>query len=277
MKPASYYKPSGKAPLAGVITLIFGGLAATLVLSIVYAFAIYYIPIVYANFFALIGLVFGIFWVTDYLVGIGKIRNLMLARVVALILGLAALYLQWIVWLMILSEMIDFRVFFELLLSPGDVWEVIGEIGERGVWSISSSDTPVSGGLLWLVWIIEALVIAFGPMILVSKAGQPFCEQGDCWLEEDKLDKPFKLIDNPEQFRQELEGGKFDQLLAEQKPEGGSFARLTLFKSPSRSYLSVENVTLTQNKKGEVKEDTKDVVKFIEIDQQTASQLAKNS
>ena len=106
----NYYKPSGKiSPLAFVILLLVCAVIMP-ILGVIYAYATWYIPIVYINF--LITIVFGIsisFVIGHLLIKLGKIRNYRLSVLFAIIASLVAYYSQWVVWV-------------DLVLNSGEVY-----------------------------------------------------------------------------------------------------------------------------------------------------------
>jgi len=114
--PGSYFKHSGSVGGLGLPFMIVVGLVAAVVLSFVYAFAIFYIPFVYINFFVTIGFGLLLGSAIGYAGKKGDVRNPTLMTVSGLIFGCIGLYLSWIAWIYAASGR-------ELLvLFPGDVY-----------------------------------------------------------------------------------------------------------------------------------------------------------
>ena len=89
--------------------------------------------------------------------------------------------------------------FMEVLTSPADLWSDIKQINKEGRWSYSTSSTSsysynssenknddaVNGGLLWIVWFGELMIICISSMgCTLSQAKKVFIEQDDDWGKE---------------------------------------------------------------------------------------------
>ncbi|RZK26574.1 MAG: hypothetical protein EOO63_14520 [Hymenobacter sp.] len=70
-----YYQPSNKMPLAGTLALLAGGVAAALVLALVYIYAVWYIPFIYINFILCLGFGLLLGAALAALARLGKLRN----------------------------------------------------------------------------------------------------------------------------------------------------------------------------------------------------------
>ena len=96
---SNYYKPSGKFSPISFVYFILVCTVALPILATIYAYLIWYIPIIYLNFLVTFGFGFAIAITVGYLVvRLGKVRNYGLAILFALIASLVAYYLQWVVW-----------------------------------------------------------------------------------------------------------------------------------------------------------------------------------
>ena len=96
---SNYYKPSGKFSPISFVYFILVCTIALPILATIYAYLIWYIPIIYLNFLVTFGFGFAIAITVGYLVvRLGKVRNYGLAILFALIASLVAYYLQWVVW-----------------------------------------------------------------------------------------------------------------------------------------------------------------------------------
>ena len=94
-----YYKPSGQFSPLSFLLWIIAALIIFPLLALAYAYAIWYIPIPYVNFFitAFLGLVIGVV-VSKFILKIGKVRNRKLAFVFTLFAALTTLYIHWGIW-----------------------------------------------------------------------------------------------------------------------------------------------------------------------------------
>ena len=149
------------------VALAVLALPATLgVLGAVYGALIYINPI---GVFSIFGtLVFGI------LSGATAAKALALSRVqgwgvAAPVLFLAPLFAHfvgWVVWVFVVlwtrTDLGFFEALFATLWPPSFV-EAVGEINRVGVWTFAfrsrSIGDAVHGGLLWAVWVIEAIIV----------------------------------------------------------------------------------------------------------------------
>jgi hypothetical protein len=169
-----YYQPSNKLPIGGALLFLLGGVLTAAVLAFVYIYAIWYIPFVYINFFLCLGFGLVLGGVLMLLARAGKLRSPIGVGILALLVGLVAVYLEWSVYLTLLfnsettgtgrdadtSTSFSASLFADVLTHPGAMWEAIGKINETGTWSLKGA-TPsgffwgLSGCLNWLLFLVE--------------------------------------------------------------------------------------------------------------------------
>src|SRR6185503_7234930 len=141
------------------------------------------------------------------------------------------------------------------LIMPWQLARLMSYLYENGSWGIGfGSSSPVTGILLAIVWLGEAVVIigASALMAFSAVATTPFCEQHGCWLDEEKkIDKldAFVLPDHIAAFQ----AGNIAPLeqARPRVPASGTFARLVLRHSPRCDdfcTLSIENVSVSVDK-----------------------------
>lgn len=277
-----YYQPSNKMPLGGVLLFLLGGVLAAAVLAFVYIYAIWYIPFVYINFFLCLGFGLVLGAVLMLLARAGKLRSPTGVGLLALLVGLAAVYLQWSVYLTLLfnsettgtgrsadtSTSFNAALFADVLTHPGAMWEAIGKINETGTWSLKGA-TP-SGVFLAIIWIIELLIILGGAYLLArSQATEPFSEAANEWADEETLPHPIGYAQDAAQVRTALETGQYQTLTPHMaQSEVDPFARLKLHRAPNDSncqYLTLENVTTKVDDKGKATQSTATVVEHLAI------------
>lgn len=292
MTPHAYYEPSKKMPLGGIGLLLVGGVIAAAALALVYIYAVWYIPFVYVNFILCIG--FGVLLgaALAQLVRLGKLRNPGAVGLLALGLGLVAVYLEWAVYLTLLlnsettgtgsnadtTTSFSFSTLVGLLLSPGLMLDAMKELNATGSWSLKGA-TP-SGIFLALIWLMEAAVIVGGAYLLAhSQATEPFSEVSQEWADEETLAHPVGYAHDPNTTRSALETGQFQHLAPYAGQEGeDKFARVQLHcapNDPACHYLTLQNVSRTLDKKGKPTEATTTVVKHLAISQATYRELKK--
>ena len=277
-----YYQPSNKMPVGGVLLFLLGGVLAAAGLAFVYIYAIWYIPFVYINFFLCLGfgLVLGV--ILLLLAKAGKLRSPKGVGGLAVLVGLAAVYLEWSVYLTLLfnsettgtgrdadtSTSFSGGLFLDVLTHPGAMWNAIVKINATGTWTLKGT-TP-SGAFLWVVWLIELVIILGGAYLLASsQADEPFSETANEWAEEETLAHPIAYAHDSAATRVALETGQFQTLTPHlDQDELGQFARLTLHcapNDPSCQYLTLENVKKERDSKGKITEAKAIVVQHLGI------------
>lgn len=277
-----YYQPSNKMPLGGVLSFLLGGVLAAAVLAFVYIYAIWYIPFVYINFFICLGFGLVLGGVLLLLARAGKLRSPKGVGVLAVLVGLAAIYLEWSLYLTLLfnsettgtgrdadtSTSFSAGLFLDVLTHPGAMWNAIVKINETGTWSLKGA-TP-SGAFLWFVWLVELVIILGGAYLMArSQADEPFSELTNEWAEEETLAHPIAYAQDAAQTRTALETGQFHALAPHVVQSGlDPFARLKLHRvanDPACQYLTLENVTPKVDDKGKASESTATVVQHLAI------------
>src|SRR5258706_6562021 len=186
---SGYYTHSGKFTLRGILFGVFIGAAAAAVPAFVYGFLVQYNPFIYINalgtffFAATMGTIAGKFLRN------GNVRNNAIAILIGLVVGTVGLYVSWAVWVFALAHRADPPVdvgLVALLAKPQALWGLIVKINEAGAWTLAGS--TVSGVVLWIIWLIEAIVI-LGVTAALARSGineQAFCERCEWWCETTK-------------------------------------------------------------------------------------------
>ncbi|MBK9577108.1 MAG: hypothetical protein IPK50_04360 [Fibrobacterota bacterium] len=280
---ASQYSPSGRfSPLA---LLLFPAVLLTIVplLSAAYAYAIWYVPIVYLN--AVFALILG--GLTGYainrlVVKVGKVRNNVLAIAFAAVGAVASLYLQWAVWVDLVINAgktygdehmgvtvsnIQILQVLGLALSPLDLFSIIGKISETGTWGIRGN--AISGVFLIGIWVIEAGILLVLPMIMsTSQSKKPFCEMSGEWFTEEELPAK-KFIESKAAFLASLDNLEVSPLSTMQDATdlGADHSLVTKYCSRTnpKCYISVINKKSKVNSKGEIEFDNETLIEYAEV------------
>lgn len=277
---AKYYKPSGKFnPLA---FLYFAVIALVILplLGLLYAYAIWYIPFIYINFIIAAAFGFAIALAISHgVVKYGKVRNVPLTIGLSVLAGIIALYFHYAVWvdlvinagesygnsrLGVTVSNIKLVQTFNLALNPSVLFEYIGLINESGTWGIKNS--TVSGLLLSIIWIVEAvIIIGIATFLPMGFAKAPFCELGNEWFKE-KVLPAFKYIENRPELIKNLEAANpeaFKDLELTNNIDD-SHSVFSLYSSNhNENYLSITNKFATVSKKDEIEFDDNDLIKYI--------------
>ena len=285
-----YYQPSNKMPLGSVLLFLLGGGLAAAVLAFVYIYAIWYIPFVYINFFLCLGFGLVLGGILMLLARAGKLRSPKGVGGLAVLVGLAAIYLEWTVYLTLLfnsettgtgrnadtSTSFNAGLFLDVFTHPAAMWVAIGKINATGTWTLKGA-TP-SGAFLWFVWVVELLIILGGAYLLASsQADEPFSELTNEWAEEETLAHSIVFAQDAAQTRTALETGQFNSLaphLAQSAID--PFARLKLHRvasDPGCQFLTLENVTTKVDDKGKASESSAIIVQHLAISSGTYDDL----
>jgi len=252
-----FYRHSGKFNPLGPTLAILVAVIAGFPLGLLYAYLIKWIPFIYLNFLITFGYgsVFGI--MTMLLLKIGKVRNGLVALLSGLMAGMLVWYFAWSGHVHALIKDAPW------LITPNQIWAVIQILYAEGSWSIGfGSHDPLTGIPLAIVWLGEGAIID-GTTALISyrSVGEtPYCEQHNCWLDEQKVMDKFDAFTHPHH----LEAFQMGDIapLEEARlrvPASGTFARLTLKYSARCDdfcTLSIANVIVTPDKDGNPQEKT---------------------
>ena len=267
-----YYKHSGMIGFMGILCLVFLGVPATVFLSIIYSYAIFYIPFVYINLFLTIGCGAAVGYMVSKCAKLGKIRNNTFLLITGFGFGLLSEYVGWVSWLFALSEQ------KYIILSPGTILEIMADLSKEGVWSIHGT-TP-QGIFLYLVWAVEAvLILGFSTFMVWHLLGtKAFCERCGVWVKGNDSISLLEPIANPGECKLQLEQGDYTTLESLKKVEVSSdhFTVIELYHCSGCNalfLLTVKDVKVKINSNGgeDLQEDL--VVRNLIIDSQIYERL----
>jgi len=284
-----FYQPSGKFSPLAIVYFIIACLTVFPLLGLIYAYAIWYIPIPYINILLTAGFGFAIGYIINrFVVKLGKVRNTKLAFFLGILGSLIALYFHWAIWvdlvinagesygtedIGVVASNINIFQTIALAFSPGALFQLIAEINKFGTWGLSGG--AVNGIMLTIIWLIEAAIVVIMTITRASEnASKPFCEENQKWFEEKTL--PALHPVNPTEIVQHLSSGNtaFFTELATVNPETTSHSVFTLYaNTTNENYLSIKNQIAGVNDKGEVKFDEQSVVTNIAIQEDISNIL----
>lgn len=287
---SKYYEPSGKFSPMAFAYLVLTSVVVLPILSAIYAYLIWYIPIIYLNLLVVVGFGFAVAIATRLLiVRLGKVRNYGLAVIFSIIASLVAYYLQWVVWADLAANAgevygnsrigisvsnVRIEELLYLLANPQDLFALIGEINQYGTWAIKSN--TVSGGFLTAVWVIEFLIIiVIGFLGSVSSAKEPFSEINNEWFKEETL-LAYSFIEDADTFKRNAEQNQWEALeslsVIGERVKQESHSVFTLYHSGTEYYLSVTNAKATL-KKDKVEFDKEDFIEYLRISREIYNTL----
>ncbi|MFV0291250.1 MAG: hypothetical protein ACK5IJ_10230 [Mangrovibacterium sp.] len=154
-------------------------LIAAPILALAYAALDRYNPIIYLTFLGLFGMYLAFTFLFEKAAKLSHCRNAKAVVFMGVIVGLWTLYCSWVCFVWILSEYEHF-----LLTKPQTLWEVMNALAEEGLWSIGrGSSENVTGILLQIVWVVEALIIMAAAIFSSMSAlnNEVYCEACGYW------------------------------------------------------------------------------------------------
>jgi hypothetical protein len=262
-----FYSHSGKFGVHGPAMALVAGAMLAFPLGLVYSYLIKFIPFIYLNFLATAGygLLFG--FITQKLLKLGKVRNNTVALLTATFVGLLA---WWGSWNGCAIALIGSKA--PWILTPPQMSRWVQFLYEHGSWGIGHFSTDLVSGIpLAIVWLIEGAAIVGLTALLGHGAlsNTPFCETHDCWLDQEKKIDKLDAFVSPDHLAAFKVGDIAPLEQARPRvPASGRFARLTLRYSDHCNdfcTLSIENVTMTTDKKGNPKEEKQTLLTNLQL------------
>lgn len=266
------YVHSGKYPPNAIFLVPLISILPLFILAPIYAAGILYIPFIYLNFILIGGYGFACGFIVQAVGKIFKVRHTQLQFIFAALVGVCAICLSWFFWVKFLLG--------SFIFSPITMMQVMSIIAEKGTWGLGKGAT-VSGILLYLFWIVEAVSIIV-MSIIAANINSPFCERCDEWIETSDKFSPLAVCSNSPLLVKNVMSGNFDTLksLGRQKANSGHYTTVTLtscLKCGKMHVLSVVDVVETPKKDGEGVDTTeKDILENILIDYEDYKLLKNN-
>jgi hypothetical protein len=256
------YKHSGAAPALGVLTALAAGLAAAIPLAFIYAYAFWYIPIIYLN--VLLTLAFGaiIGGVVAKTAEWGRVRNNVLVVIIALLAGLFGLYVYWGAYFWALVGFAQIGQVGLRAFHPLGLLDLGLHLFEKGSWGLGNNNDQVTGWFLVAIWIAEACVV-LGLAVVVSllNSDRPFCERCQAWTDAERGVARLASTGNEPAWQKVL-GGELPALaeFPPSPPGAMQYVRLDLARCPrctESRFLSIAAVSVSVDKKGKTSETTR--------------------
>lgn len=204
-----YYRHSGRYSPAALIFTLVPAIVAALLLGVVYAYVVLYLP--FGGYITLIlSLLFGagVAQVVNRAARWSRIRSEGALRWIALVSIVSGFYVSWGVWVYALLARAGVSgMGLASCLHPAVLWKAVQAINESGAWSMFGV-TP-SGYFLGALWLIEAVVIITGACLLVEIT-DPYCEQCQQWC---KTGPIARIVPMPaEELKSVLESRRLESL-----------------------------------------------------------------
>lgn len=247
MTRSSIYQPSGKTSATGQGLFILISLLLIPFLGYGYTILSFHVPLIYVNVLITIGaaILLGVYnlLLTKYLHNRSK-KNLMIGTVITVLIFYIS---SWFTFLGVgllgtYSYFDHFSIILELINDYG-VFYLIGNIFKYGIHTIMG--TPLSGWSLLFVWVIEAGILFFIPLMMVYKHVLfPYSEQKMKPYKSEKIDRQFSRVASEKILIENLDSdfkGTIESLdLGNVK--GHSILAIHTLPEESDHYISVSNV-----------------------------------
>lgn len=256
------YKLSGKSGNLFIVGILLGPILVTL-LSIVYAFIDVYNPLVYFTLLVFIGLLFGIIIVQKLVIRLSKCRDISSSIIYGIVTGLFGVYASWCTFLYVFSRQEDYLPveLLDLMLSPTSVYEYAKSLSVDGYYTLLG--ISVKGGLLWFIWIVEAIGIigagALGGLAVMHE--EIFCEKCNRWAEDLNFDMRL-AIENKDVAKQIIESD-IEKILSFDKHDNSNSEHIKVnihqcSKCQNTNTIDIDLMTYQTNDKGEIEEKNED-------------------
>ena len=295
--PELYYKPSGKfSPISLLYFVVFMVITIP-VLSIVYIYAIRFIPFIYLNFLIAIACGCAVGFVMMLISKWGKIRNTILVICLTIVAMIVLKYFQWCIYIpLVYSDIYHFfqasfldrmLLSFDLFLRPDVVIEEAIFINANGTWSLGSSGSSgyaVTGIFLSIVWIGEFILMLAGAIALAfSQPGSPYSENTNDWYKEVKTPFEAGLPADPAAFKARLETGDFRELISlvyQGRADQLDHLSLVMFepKQPTPVdpyYITISQQTTSYDKKGAQKVSSKPLMTYLSVNHAIMAEITQ--
>jgi hypothetical protein len=248
--PLQKYVESGIAPPLNIAGLLVVAILASMVLGFVYNVLIWYISFVYVNVIIIFGYGYALGYLSRWLNLLFKIRSKKISILITAVIAILSIYIQWACFVYIyfvedLKPIQDFEAILSMMLRPDLLIEIMLEINANGSWMIGKS--VINGGMLWLIWIGEALLMLAIPLRLyVQFDVLPFSEADNRWYKKNKINENFEYILLRQNFIKDFAEDPVKGLKSLGKPDPLRYSTVYIYSDKNmRSFLvEIENVTI---------------------------------
>jgi hypothetical protein len=255
------YKLSGKSGYLFIVGLLLGPILMAL-LSIIYAYINVYNPFIYVTMLVFIGLLSGILFIQKIVIRLSKCRNTNTSIVYGILTGLFGLYSIWCAFIYVMFRRENIPVdLYNIILSPSLVYNTANNLSILGLYELFG--ISIKGGLLWFIWIVEAIGIigagAIGGFVAIHE--QVFCEDCNKWANE--LNDDIRLaIENRDEAKKIIDSD-IEKILSFEIQENLNTEHIKVnlhqcSKCQNTNTVNVDLITYETNQKGEVKEKSED-------------------
>lgn len=279
--PDRYYRPSGAIPVFATLSMLFGGMAAAVVLGLVAALVNRWLPYVIVLLAVTVGYGALVGGAVRFSAKIAHVRHPGFTRFVAFVVGLFAVYVAWVwyLWVWSLKGFDPIRstaVFVTIFSDPGLIVTNMQRIAALGAWSVFG--WMPKGATLYGIWTLEALMYVFFAVAIAVNPALTYCEDCRRWTEQRKKVAHMPLTDlNALRATLETEQyGVLDELRAQPCDMND---RLDIGTSvcptcPHTTFLTVSRVKVSTDANGNPAENSEPVVRHLIVPREIAERMA---
>lgn len=251
----TFYQESGKIKPSGYLFSILILFFIGAIVGYLYSALVIVIPFIYLNFLLTVGAGFAIGFSTLILSRKTHNRNAISIYLLALFGGLCLMFFQWIThitWAFDIKFPSPDKVLanLDLFVKPGIFFSLIQQINAIGTWQLSG--IQVSGIILTLIWIVEALIIMGLPLFAVYKCRPyPYSENNGKWYPRHTLHDNFEHILSVQNMQTSLQTDPIQALSNLNKGSVFRYSKIHVYYHPEETdqYISVDNFTVNEGKK----------------------------
>ncbi len=205
------------------------------------------IPIIYFNVLITVGFGFVLAISLQIITKLLKIRERKTRIYLIIFSTVIAYYSHWIAYIIhITSQKIpNFFEFLNYWIYPQNFFLIVTEINIYGTWSFGFSNILVTGTVLTIIWIVEALIIFFiGINYTIRFPENPFSEKLNKWYPKLTLEYDFASVYSKEKFISNLKENGIDLLLDMDKGFANKFSSISVFylEAEANQYLTIDTI-----------------------------------
>lgn len=266
-----YIPPKQKSPIQLVLTISFIGVIS-FILSYVYGIGSAIIPSLYLNIPLVLFFGITLGYVVRVACKIFKIFDKKLIIKLSIIVGVFNLYFSWVAYILYYAHGANsFDAYFSnhvLLFRPDIIINVMKQMYTHGAWDLyvlTQGSWTANGGILVLIWIIEAIIIIGTPIILILKHNiTPFSIKEKKWYKKYELKKEFDSIAMRDKFIQKLSKDCINTIAELKNGSTQLFARISIYylNNEDKQYISIENISRSRDGS---KTNSRLIIQYLEI------------
>jgi len=275
------YEPSGRFRPTAIVALI-GAIVAGVLVAWVYQALVRWIPLIILKAFAVVGFGFAVGMLSMMTVSIGHVRNRMVGALLGVLVATGSLVgsYGW-AYMGAVNERVEESAGYtrEDVLAQYSFQQYVAERVEDG-WNVGkvarSSSLPLNGGVVYVIWGIEALLmLGAGVLMAYGSSDAPYCEDCKQWTKETTKKVLGRTRDEVMSL---LQSNQLGHLIALEPPENADPKQWITLKAHacpncSRTYLSVSESKETTGKDGKAEVSSNSIAEHLELAQRQATEL----